>query len=112
MASCTSLVNDSSELAMLAVKAQAFLQAYSDANTISPGDPGSSWAGYVGGKETYEVNQVCKAMRYGINVYVMVVRCTHTHDPRPGYEGRDVEQFDQGLVFAGDVNLQNIALGQ
>jgi hypothetical protein len=104
------VIRDPGELGMLAAKVRTFLQRDRDGHTISPEEPGSNCEGCVGGTSTIEVNRVRKAIRYGENVYVMVVRCTQTNAPRPGYTGGNVNKFDQGLAFAGNVNLDNTAL--
>lgn len=104
-------VRDPDEKSMLKAKAQKFLQASLDAVTVKLGDKGSNWSGYVGGRSIIVVKSVRKAIRYGENIYVMMVRFTQTNYPSPGCEGGSVHKADQGLVFAGEVNLDNTALG-
>lgn len=103
------VVRDPEEKAMLIAKAEAFLQAKIDSSTARQAH--QDWEGRVGGRSTVKATRLRKAVRYGENTYVMVVRYTQTNAPSPGWVGGSVHKGDQGLIFAGDINLDNAPLG-
>ena len=93
-------VRDAGEREALRATAQSFLQR-SRESKLAPGSM----------PPTVQVVKVRRAKRYGENVYVMVVRYMQTNHPSPGWEGGSIHKGDQGLAFAGQINLNNTALG-
>ena len=90
------VVRDPCEKERLRTLAQEFLQRSLDKVRIEGA-----------GRSIVEAVKLRKAIRYGQNVYVMVVRFTQENHPTPGWEGGNIHKGDQGLAFAGDINIDN-----
>jgi hypothetical protein len=100
------LIKDAKELELLAVLSDRLLSQEDAKHIIKPGEPGSEWSGYVHTGPSVRTAKVRRAVRYGENTYLCVVRFTPKATGAVGGGCR----FDQCLGIAGGLLVLNVGV--